>query len=50
MNWALFHSKKKPLIAHGLPIIYTNNFEIIRENVTKFLGVSLTKTWNGNTI
>ena len=38
-KWTLFHSqKKKGLIANDLPIFYIDNFEIVRESVTKFLG------------
>ena len=37
-KWTLFHSPtKKQLIANDLPILYIDNFEIIRENITKFL-------------
>ena len=36
----LFHSqKKKRLIANDLPKLYIDNFEVIREGVTKFLGI-----------
>ena len=38
-KWTLFHSqKKKRLIANDLPLLYIDNFEIVRESVTKFLG------------
>ena len=48
MTWALFHlESKKRLIANDLPIFYIDNFEIIRESVTKFLGIYICKnfTW-----
>ena len=36
----LFHSqKKKHLIANDLPILYIDNFGIVRESVTKFLDI-----------
>ena len=36
----LFHSqKKKRLIANDLPILYIDNFGIVRESVTKFLDI-----------
>ena len=39
-NRTLFHSqKKKRLIANDLPMIYIDDFEIVRESVTKFLGI-----------
>ena len=39
-KWTLFHSqKKKRLIANDLPILYINNFEIVKESITKFLGI-----------
>ena len=47
-KWTLFHSqKKKRLIANDLPILYIDNFEIVRESVTKFLGIFIDKnlTW-----
>ena len=47
-KWTLFHSeKKKRLIANDLPILYIENFEIVRESVTKFLGIFIDKnlTW-----
>ena len=35
-KWTLFHSqKKKCLVANDLPILYTDNFETVRESVTK---------------
>ena len=47
-KWRLFHSeKKKRLIANDLPILFIDNFEIVRESVTKFLGIFIDKnlTW-----
>ena len=47
-KWTLFHSqKKKRLIANDIPILYIDNFEIIMEIVTKFLGIYLDEnlTW-----
>ena len=47
-KWPLFHSqKKKRLIANDLPMLYIDNFEIVRESVTKFLGVFIDEnlTW-----
>ena len=39
-KWKLFHSqKKRRLIANDLTIVYINNFEIVRESITKFLGI-----------
>ena len=39
-KWTLFHSqKKKRLIANDLSILYIDNFEIVRERGTKFLGI-----------
>ena len=39
-KWTLFHSqKKKRLITNDLPILYIDNFGIVRESVTKFLGI-----------
>ena len=36
-KWTLFHSqKKKRLIGNDLPMFYIDNFEIVRESVTKF--------------
>ena len=36
-KWTLFHSqKKKRFIANDLPMIYIDNFEFVRESVTKF--------------
>ena len=44
-KWTLFHSqKKKRLIANDLPILYIDDFEIVRERVTKFLGIFIDKT------
>ena len=38
-NWTLFHwQKKKCLIANDLSTLYVDNFEIVRESLTKFLG------------
>ena len=35
-KWTLFHSqKKKCLVANDLPILYIDNFETVRESVTK---------------
>ena len=47
-KWTLSHSqKKKRLIANDLPILYINNFEIIRKSVTKLLGIYIDEnlTW-----
>ena len=47
-KWTLFQSKKKKhLIANDLPMLYIDNFEIVREDVTKFLGIFIDKklTW-----
>ena len=47
-KWTLFHSKKKKrLVTNDLPILYIDNFEIVRERVTKFLGIFIDKnmTW-----
>ena len=47
-KWTLFHSqKKKRLIANDLPILDIDNFEIVRESVTKFLGIFIDEnlTW-----
>ena len=47
-KWTLFQSqKKKRLIANDLAILYIDNFEIIRESVTKFLAVYIEEnlTW-----
>ena len=47
-KWTLSHSQiKKRLIANDLPILHIDNFEIIRESVTKFLGIYIDKnlTW-----
>ena len=39
-TWTLIHSqKKKCLIANDLPILYIDNFEIIRESVTTLLDI-----------
>ena len=39
-KWTLFHlQKKKRLIANDLSILYIDNFEIVRERGTKFLGI-----------
>ena len=39
-KWTYFHSqKKKRLFANDLPMLYIDNFEIVRESVTKFLGI-----------
>ena len=39
-KWTLFHSqKKKRLMANDLPMLYIDNFEIVRESVTKFLSI-----------
>ena len=48
LKWTLFHSqKKKSLIANDLPILYIDNFEIIRERITKFLSIYIEEnmTW-----
>ena len=47
-KWTLFHSqKKKRLTANDLPILYLDNFEIVRESITKFLGIFIDEnlTW-----
>ena len=45
-KWTLFHSqKRKCLIAHYLPILYIDNFEIVRESVTKFFGIFIDENW-----
>ena len=39
-KWTIFHSqKKKRLMANDLPMLYIDNFEIVRESVTKFLSI-----------
>ena len=39
-KWTLIHSqKKKCLIANDLPILYIDNFEIIRESLTTLLDI-----------
>ena len=48
-KWTLFHSqKKKRLIANDLPLLYIDNFEIVRESVIKFLGIFIDEnlTWS----
>ena len=45
---SLFHlQKKNRFIANDLPILYIDNFEIVRESVTKFLGIFIDEnlTW-----
>ena len=43
-KWTLFHSQMiKRLITNDLAMFYIDNFEILRESVTKFLGNLLTK-------
>ena len=45
VKWTLFQSqKKKGVIVNDLPILHINNFEIVRESVTKFLGIYIDKT------
>ena len=47
-KWTLFHSQKKGrLIANDLPMLYIDNFEVVIESVTKFLGIFIDKnlTW-----
>ena len=49
-KWTLFHSLlwvKKRLIANDLSIPYIDDFETVRESVTKFLGIFIGKnlTW-----
>ena len=47
-KWTNFHSqKKKRLIANDLPMLHIDNFEIVRENVTRFLGIFIDEklTW-----
>ena len=52
-KWTLFHlqknkkQKKNTLIANDLPILYIDNFEMVRESITKFLGIFIYKnvTW-----
>ena len=47
-KWTLFQSQnKKRLIADNLPILYIDNFEIVKESVTKFLGIFIDEnlTW-----
>ena len=47
-KWTHFHSqKKKHLIANDLPILQIDNFEIVRESVTRFLGIFIDEnlTW-----
>ena len=47
-KWTFFHSqKRKRLIANDLPMPYIDNFEIVRESVTKFLGIFIDEnlTW-----
>ena len=51
-KWTLFHSqKKKSFITNDLPILYMDNFETVRENVRKFLGIFLDEnlTWKYDT-
>ena len=39
-KWTLFHSqKKKRLMANDLPMLYIDNFEIVRGSVTRFLSI-----------
>ena len=39
-KWTLFHlQKKNRLIVNDLPILYIDNFEIVRESLTKLLGI-----------
>ena len=48
---ALFHSqKKKRLLANELPMLYIDNFEIVRKSVTKFLGIFIDEnlTWKNH--
>ena len=48
MKWTLFHlQKRKRLIANDLSILYINNSKIVRETVTKFLGIFIEEnlTW-----
>ena len=50
-KWTLFHSqKKKRLITNGLPMLYIDNFEIVRESITKFLGIFIdgNLTWKNH--
>ena len=43
-KWTLFHSQMiKRLITNDSAMFYIDNFEILRESVTKFLGNLLTK-------
>ena len=39
MKWALSHSLKKRLIANDLPILNIGNFEVVKKDLTKFLGI-----------
>ena len=47
-KWTLFHSqKKKRLIANDLPMLYIDNFEIVRKSIAKFIDIFIDEnlTW-----